>query len=73
VEWRFYAVARHRGVQLATFRSRRDPELALSRTSRRLQVLIEIAHKVSRMLTGNANFANHWNDIAGYAMFGKVR
>jgi hypothetical protein len=25
------------------------------------------AHKVGRILAGNPNFADHWDDIAGYA------
>jgi len=26
-----------------------------------------IAHKMGRIVAGNANFADHWDDIAGYA------
>ena len=26
-----------------------------------------IAHKIGRILTGNPNLADHWDDIAGYA------
>lgn len=26
-----------------------------------------IAHKIGRILAGNPNFADHWDDIAGYA------
>lgn len=26
-----------------------------------------IAHKIARIIAGNANFPDHWDDIAGYA------
>jgi hypothetical protein len=29
-----------------------------------------IALKLSRILSGQANFKDHWNDIAGYAKLG---
>lgn len=31
------------------------------------EALENIASKISRILVGNANFAEHWDDIAGYA------
>lgn len=31
------------------------------------EALDMIAHKISRILAGNANFKDHWVDIAGYA------
>lgn len=34
------------------------------------EILDQIAHKLSRILTGNPNFADHWVDIAGYATCG---
>jgi hypothetical protein len=33
--------------------------------------LIEIAHKVSRILEGNPNLYEHWDDLAGYSQLGK--
>jgi hypothetical protein len=29
-----------------------------------------IAHKIGRILAGNENFHDHWDDIAGYAKLG---
>lgn len=31
------------------------------------EALDQIAHKLSRIVTGNPNHADHWRDIAGYA------
>lgn len=31
------------------------------------EALEMILHKVSRIVTGNANYGDHWDDIAGYA------
>lgn len=31
------------------------------------EALEMIQHKVARILNGNANHADHWHDIAGYA------
>lgn len=31
------------------------------------ETLDMIAHKAGRVLAGNPNFADHWDDIAGYA------
>lgn len=31
-------------------------------------VLEMVAHKVGRILAGNPNFKDHWDDIAGYSM-----
>lgn len=31
------------------------------------ETLKMIAHKVGRVLAGNAEFADHWDDVAGYA------
>lgn len=30
-----------------------------------------IVHKIGRILAGNPHFADHWDDIAGYAILGK--
>lgn len=35
------------------------------------EALDMIATKMSRILAGNANFADHWDDIIGYAKLGK--
>ena len=35
------------------------------------EALDMIQTKVSRILTGDAAFADHWDDIAGYALLGK--
>jgi len=32
------------------------------------EALDMIAHKISRILAGDANFSDHWHDISGYAM-----
>lgn len=32
------------------------------------EALDQIAHKLSRILTGNPDHLDHWADIAGYAM-----
>lgn len=34
------------------------------------EALDMIAHKLSRILSGQANFKDHWDDIAGYAKLG---
>ena len=31
------------------------------------ETLDMVAHKIGRVLAGNPNFADHWDDIAGYA------
>lgn len=31
------------------------------------EALEMIAHKIARILNGNANHVDHWHDIAGYA------
>jgi hypothetical protein len=31
------------------------------------EALEMIAHKIGRILAGNSNFRDHWDDIAGYA------
>lgn len=36
-------------------------------TSFQREALDMIAHKISRILAGNPNFKDHWDDIAGYA------
>ena len=35
------------------------------------ECLDQIAHKLSRILTGNSLFFDHWKDIAGYAILGE--
>ncbi len=35
------------------------------------EALDMIAVKMSRILSGDANLADHWDDIAGYAFLGK--
>lgn len=30
-----------------------------------------ILHKIARIICGDPNFSDHWDDIAGYAMLGK--
>lgn len=36
-------------------------------SSSQCEALEMIAHKIARILNGNPNFKDHWNDIAGYA------
>ena len=31
------------------------------------EALEMVAHKIGRILAGNPNYADHWDDIAGYA------
>lgn len=38
-----------------------------SRTASQREALEMIAHKLGRILNGNANYADSWHDIAGYA------
>lgn len=38
--------------------------------SRKREALDMIALKLSRILSGQANFKDHWDDIAGYAKLG---
>lgn len=39
----------------------------LSLTPSQREALDMIAHKVGRILAGNPHYADHWDDIAGYA------
>jgi hypothetical protein len=32
-----------------------------------------IVHKIHRVLTGNADHDDHWDDMAGYAVLGKPK
>lgn len=32
-----------------------------------IEALEMIAHKIARILNGNPNYRDHWDDIAGYA------
>lgn len=34
------------------------------------EALDMIAHKLARIIIGNANYKDHWDDIAGYATLG---
>ena len=36
-------------------------------TASQMEALEMIAHKIGRILAGNPNYADHWDDIAGYA------
>lgn len=36
-------------------------------TDRQLESLEMIAHKIGRIVAGDASFQDHWDDIAGYA------
>ena len=36
-------------------------------TESQMEALEMIAHKIGRILAGNPNYADHWDDIAGYA------
>lgn len=40
-------------------------------TPGQMEALDMIAVKISRILTGNPNEPDHWDDIAGYAFLGK--
>jgi hypothetical protein len=40
-------------------------------SSRRREALEHIASKVARILSGNANEPDHWNDVSGYAELGR--
>lgn len=44
---------------------------ALSQDQR--ETLEMIQHKVGRILAGNPNYADHWDDIAGYARLSSQR
>jgi len=35
------------------------------------EALDMIAHKISRILAGDANYKDHWHDIGGYAKLGE--
>lgn len=36
-------------------------------TPSQMEALEMIIHKIGRILAGNPNYADHWDDIAGYA------
>lgn len=36
-------------------------------TDMQVEALEMIAHKIGRILAGDASYADHWDDIAGYA------
>ena len=40
-------------------------------TPRQCSAVNMILHKLARIGTGDPNFEDHWDDIAGYAMRGK--
>ena len=42
-------------------------------TSTQKEALEMIMHKISRILCGDANHEDHWDDIAGYAQLGKLK
>jgi len=42
-----------------------------SLTDGQLEALEMIAHKIGRILAGDADYADHWDDIAGYALLGR--
>jgi len=39
-------------------------------SDRHKEALHMIVHKIGRILAGNPNFHDHWDDIAGYAKLG---
>lgn len=39
-------------------------------SDRHREALHMIVHKIGRILAGNPNFHDHWDDIAGYAKLG---
>jgi hypothetical protein len=39
-------------------------------SDRHKESLHMIVHKIGRILAGNSNFKDHWDDIAGYAKLG---
>lgn len=41
-----------------------------SLSSRHQEALHMILHKIGRIIAGNPNFKDHWDDIAGYAKLG---
>ena len=49
--------------EAALRKGRGQPEL----TDTQKEALEMIAHKVGRIIAGNASFRDHWDDIAGYA------
>lgn len=42
-------------------------------TSTQREALEMILHKIARILCGDANHEDHWDDIAGYAQLGKLK
>lgn len=48
-----------------------DFEASDSLTAGQREALDMIAVKISRILSGDPNHADHWDDIAGYAYLGK--
>ncbi len=36
------------------------------------EALDSIAGKIARIICGDPNFVDHWDDIAGYALLGKI-
>lgn len=49
--------------EAAARRERGQPDL----TDTQKEALEMIAHKIGRIIAGNASFKDHWDDIAGYA------
>ena len=44
-------------------RARKQPELSMMQR----ESIEMILHKIGRIIAGNPNFQDHWDDIAGYA------
>ena len=56
----------------ADFKLRLRTSPKWSRLEESQQMALEaIQMKISRIVTGNPNFDDHWDDIAGYALLGK--
>lgn len=46
---------------------KRNPDLVQKLTVTQTESIEMIFHKIGRILAGNPNFKDHWDDIAGYA------
>lgn len=49
------------------------PAIYPLRTRIHTTAICMILNKIARIICGDPNFADHWDDIAGYAMLGKGR
>lgn len=57
----------HARITQSLKRLMRDQRSFANLDDSKIEALEMIAHKIGRILNGNPNYRDHWDDIAGYA------